>query len=87
MSSSVKPMEAELAEAVIYLRRIAGLLAMQSAADAGNRQRVTIDAITSGLTLQQLNNVGTIANEGYRQFEVPARNCYANAIRSKLTFG
>ena len=38
-------------ESTILLRRIAKILENQQAVDAQQRQRITIDAITGGLTL------------------------------------
>jgi hypothetical protein len=95
-------MDQEIADAVILLRRMAQFMGQQSAVDQANRQRITVDAIAAGLTLAAVTTVSTVstvtsvtsvgniaatAGEGIRQFEVPARNCYANAIRNKLTFG
>jgi hypothetical protein len=99
MASAVKPMDEEIANAVVLLRQMVRLMNQQNACDSGNRQRVTLDAITAGTvlptvtavttvtTVTTVTNLGSIAGEGIRQFEIPARNCYANAIRNKLTFG
>lgn len=86
-------------EQIILLRRIVKLLESTAASDIGQRQRVTIDAITSGLTLTTLtgitnalpagtNTMGnvTVGGMDHKQFIDVARNAYANGIRSKLTF-
>jgi hypothetical protein len=92
-------MDQEIVEAVALLRRIAQFMGQQSAVDPANRQRITVDAIAAGLTLAAITTVSTVtsvtgvanvaatAGEGVRQFEIPARNCFANSIRNKLTFG
>ena len=48
-------------ESIVLLRRIVKLLESQSATDIGNRQRVTIDAITGALTLATITTVGTVS--------------------------
>jgi hypothetical protein len=47
-------------ESIILLRRMVKLLEYQSATDVGNRQRVTIDAITGALTLATITTVGAV---------------------------
>lgn len=89
MASAVKPLDKEISEEIILLRRMVQMMSQQGAVDAQSRQRIILDAIASGLTLAavtSVTNIVGIAGEGVRQFEVPARNCYANSIRSKLTF-
>lgn len=76
-------------EQIILLRRIAKVLESTAAADVAQRQRITLDAITSGLTLAtvtSVGNIGTVSSLDQRQFIDVARNAYANGIRSKLTF-
>jgi hypothetical protein len=48
-------------ESIILLRRMVKLLESQNATDIGNRQRVTIDAITGSLTLATITTVGTVS--------------------------
>ena len=77
-------------EAVILLRRIAQALIPIATQDANQRQRVTVDALTGGLTLgtvSTVSNVATLAGIDARyQFIDAARNAYANGIRQNLTF-
>jgi hypothetical protein len=47
-------------ESIILLRRMVKLLESQSATDIANRQRITIDAITGGLTLAAITTVGAV---------------------------
>jgi len=95
MPSALIPKDKEISEEIILLRRMVQMMSQQNAVDQGNRQKVTIDAMTPALTLTTITaitnaitvgGVGTMAGEGVRQFEVPARNCYSNSIRDKLTF-
>lgn len=51
----------DINEQIILLRRIVKLLESQNATDIGNRQRVTIDAITGALTLATVTTVGTVS--------------------------
>jgi hypothetical protein len=79
-------------ESTILLRRIAKILENQQAVDAQQRQRITIDAITGGLTLTQIATVQTVSNlsavNGWNQqmFTDPARQAYNTGIRQQLTF-
>lgn len=72
-------------ESLILLRRIVKLLESNAVVDAGNRQRISLDASTVTLTAN-VSNLGTIASQGLQQFVDVARNAYANGIRSKLNF-
>ena len=72
-------------ESIILLRRMVKLLESQSATDIGNRQRVTIDSITTALPTGT-NNIGFTNGQDQRQFIDAARTNYSNAIRSRLTF-
>lgn len=93
MSSAVEPKDDDIVAAVVLLRRMCSMLSQQNAVDSANRQRITVDTITAGVTLPivasvtNVANIAAMAGEGVRQFEVPARNCYSNSIRNKLTFG
>ena len=77
-------------DSLILLRRIVQLLSPLATQDANQRQRITIDAISGGLTLSTLStvsNVATLAGVDSRyQFIDAARNAYANGIRQNLTF-
>jgi len=80
-------------EAVILLRRIAQALIPIATQDANQRQRITLDAISGGLTLSALSTVSTVSNvatlagvDSRYQFIDAARNAYANGIRQNLTF-
>jgi hypothetical protein len=95
MPSAIIPKDKEISEEIILLRRMVQMMSQQNAVDSGSRQRVTVDALAASLTLANVTNLATVASvtniaaiagEGVRQFEVPARNCYSNSIRNKLTF-
>ena len=92
MPSALIPKDKEISEEIILLRRMVQMMSQQNAVDSFSRQRVVIDAITGTLTLTNITTVATVSNvaaiagEGVRQFEVPARSCYSNSIRDKLTF-
>lgn len=78
-------------EQIILLRRIAKILETTSAADIAQRQRITIDAVTGGVSIAIAaanNTIGNVSVGGadQRQFIDIARNTYANGIRNKLTF-
>jgi hypothetical protein len=47
-------------EELVLLRRIIKLIESQSAADSANRQRITLDSITAGLTLSTVSTVTTV---------------------------
>lgn len=46
----------------------------------------TVSTVSAVSTVSTLNNLAAVAGEGVRMYEVPARNCYSNSIRNKLTF-
>lgn len=76
-------------DTVILLRRIVKLLEAQAAADFGNRQRITIDFITAGLTLaavSSVTNLAATAGLAQQQFHDTARIAYNTGVRSKLNF-
>ena len=80
------------------LSRLVKVMENQQACDAGQRQRVAVDAISAGVTLptvttvttvttvSAVTNVQQVANMGQEQYINIARNTYANSIRSKLDF-
>jgi hypothetical protein len=76
---------------IVLLRRIVKLLETQAAADAAQRQRVTLDAISGSLVLGTVTTVSTVTNmsqlAGYdqRMFSDFARQAY-NGMRSQITF-
>ena len=98
MPSAIAPKDKEISEEIILLRRMCQMMSQQNAVDAASRQRITLDAMAGALTLAtvttvtgvttvtSVTNLAAIAGEGVRQFEVPARNCFSNSIRNKLTF-
>ena len=78
-------------ESVILLRRLLQLAQTLGVTDSSQRQKVTIDAITGNLTLQNIvavNSVTNIAGLGgvdpRYQFLDSARNDYSVSIRAKL---
>jgi hypothetical protein len=83
---------------IALLQRMVKLLESQSACDIGNRQRITLDNIASGLTLgtvttvssvnsvTAVTNLGNVAGYNQAQYIDVTRNTYSNAIRNKLTF-
>lgn len=86
-------------DSLILLRRIVQLLSPLATQDGNQRQRVTIDAITSGLTLSTITTVSTVSTvstvtnigafggvDPRYQFIDAARNAYANGIRQNLIF-
>lgn len=48
-------------ESIILLRRMVKLLESQSATDIANRQRLTLDSITAGVTLPTVTTVSTVS--------------------------
>ena len=77
------------------LRRIVKLLEASANVDVGNRQRVNLDSISSGLTMGTVStitnavpvgNIASIANVGQQQFADTSRICYNVGIRSQLIF-
>lgn len=74
-------------DSVILLRRLIQLLAPIATQDISQRQRVNVDAISSGLTLSNVTSLGTLANVDARYIQMDtARNVFANGIRQNLTY-
>lgn len=82
-------------DTVILLRRIVKELEVSANADAGNRQRVNIDSISTGLTLavvttvstvSSVTNVAAVGGLDHRQFIDQARAAYNTGIRAGLIF-
>lgn len=48
-------------DSLMLLRRILRALEASSNADSSQRQRITLDSITSGLTLSTITTVGTVS--------------------------
>lgn len=95
------PMRSDRSDDLLaMLQRLLKTLESNATVDAQQRQRITLDAISAALTLATVTTVGTVssitagtltnlvANAGMdrEQYINIARNTYANAIRSKLTF-
>jgi hypothetical protein len=76
-------------EAIALLRRMVKLMEPLAVQDVAQRQRVTLDAITTGLALGAVTTVGNIGGLGgvdpRFQFIDQARNAYANGIRANIT--
>lgn len=77
-------------ESIILLRRMVKIMESLSVVDSTQRQRVTVDAISGGLTVTNVTQVGSVTQLGgvdsrYLMIDT-ARNAYANGIRSKLDF-
>ena len=76
-------------EAIALLRRMVKLSEPSATQDSQQRQRVTLDAITTGLALGAVTTVGNIGALGgvdpRFQFIDQARNAYANGIRANIT--
>lgn len=91
-----------MSEQVILLRKLLKIMESQATIDSLQRQRVTVDALTSGLTLSGVTTVGSIstlptlstvtnvnqfASVDLRfQWAENARIAYNTGIRSKLTY-
>lgn len=77
-------------ESIILLRRMVKIMESLSVIDSFQRQRVTVDAMTSGMVLSTVSTVGNVATlagvDARFQMIDTARNAYANGIRSKLDF-
>jgi len=85
-------------ESIILLRRLIKLMESQSATDIGNRQRITLDNISGGLSLGTVTTVNTVstvtavanqaatAGADQRQFIDISRTNYNTGIRGRLTF-
>jgi hypothetical protein len=61
MAYNQVPKNASTDDSIILLRRILRALEPSTAQDAAQRQRITIDAITTGLTLSTITTVGTVS--------------------------
>ena len=77
-------------EGTILLRRLITMLAPLATQDSLQRQRVTVDAMTSGMTLSTVTTVSTLnalagVDPRYQFIDI-ARNAYANGIRQNLAF-
>jgi len=77
-------------DAVTLLRRLIKICEPVAIQDNFNRQRVTIDFITNGLTLSAVGVVTNTANVGgypaqWQLLDI-ARNSYSNGIRSNLNW-
>lgn len=77
-------------ESVLLLRRLVQILAPIATQDINQRQRVTVDGMTAGMTLTTVTTVGNIGGLGgvdprYQLMDA-ARNMYANGIRQNLIF-
>jgi hypothetical protein len=76
-------------ETLVLLRRMVKLMEPLAVQDVAQRQRVTLDAITTGLALGAVTTVGNIGGLGgvdpRFQFIDQARNAYANGIRANIT--
>lgn len=90
----------EVNETISILKKILKLLESSGNVDAGNRQRIVIDAITGSLTLgtvttvtgvttvntvSSVTNVAATSGFDHRQFIDQARTAYNTGIRSKLS--
>jgi hypothetical protein len=83
---------------ITLLRRIVKLLESTAATDVAQRQRITLDAITAGVTLPAVTTVTTVTTVGsvtnlaavngwnQQMFADPARTAYNTGIRAQLTF-
>jgi hypothetical protein len=78
-----------------WLSRMVKMLESNAIVDQQQRQRITLDAISGGLTLSTVTNVNaigtlpnlpTISGMDREQYINIARNTYANSIRSQLAF-
>ena len=74
-------------DSVVLLRRLIQLLTPIAVQDAQQRQRITIDAMSGGMTLSNLATLTTLANVDARYIQMDtARNVFANGIRQNLTY-
>jgi hypothetical protein len=74
-------------DSVVLLRRLIQLLTPIAVQDAQQRQRITIDAMSGGMTLSNLGTLNTLANVDARYIQMDtARNVFANGIRQNLTY-
>jgi hypothetical protein len=61
MAYNQVPKNAATDDSILLLRRILRALEASSNVDSLQRQRITIDSITSGLTLSTITTVGTVS--------------------------
>lgn len=61
MAYNQLPKNASTDDAILLLRRILRALEPSTAQDSAQRQRITIDAITAGLTLATVSTVTTVS--------------------------
>jgi hypothetical protein len=98
-ASNPMPMVANQSDDLIrMLSRLVKILECNAVVDQQQRQRVTIDAISGGLTIAALTTVNTVSSVSTvaaqstlagmdREMYINiAKNTYANSIRSQLTF-
>lgn len=93
-SKALKTQDTDQQELTKLLSRLVKVMENQQACDAGQRQRVIIDAgtittvsaVTAVTTVSSMTNAAAIAGMGQEQYINIARNAYANSIRNKLTF-
>jgi hypothetical protein len=83
---------------LVMMGRIVKMLESNAVVDQQQRQRVTLDAITGGITLATVTNVGavntvttvaaqtTLAGMDREMYINQARSAYALTIRNKLEF-
>lgn len=79
----------EIAEIAVLLRRAVKLLEASGNVDIANRQRVVLDALTTGLTLSTVTTVSAVNTfDGYdrRQWQDGSRIAYNTGIRQNLSF-
>jgi hypothetical protein len=88
VSISTIPLATDAAteNSLVLLRRITKLLETLAVVDVGQRQKIVLDAVTTGLTLSTVANNTAIAGMDREMYINIARNTHANAIRHKLTF-
>lgn len=60
-ASTVRTAAGSVDDQIILMRRILKILESQSAVDSANRQRLTLDSITAGVTLPTVTTVGTVS--------------------------
>lgn len=81
------PMNPSTDESVVLLRRLVQLLTPIATQDQLQRQRISVDSITAGLTLQNLTNLNNFNGVDTKyQLIDQARNTFANGIRQNLTY-
>lgn len=96
LTTSLLSISDNMNNSVELLKILRKLLDASSTQDSAQRQRITIDAITAGLTLAAVTTVGTVSSVtnmqsiggvDYRwQMVDQARLTYSNSIRNNITF-